>query len=189
MKLELSCWMLSQKQLEIKNLVFLINANPSGCVPWEADSNMKSNMQEGYWGCSWGQHCRREGKGRVGKEKGLHRRKSWLWCSHDKGPRQPRGSCRAYLGQEGWTLYPHGQPVRGCRLLQGGSWTPVEPLHWVADVEGYLAAAFPAVGGIEWVLPEGHLGRASQHPLQLVVFYSNVTELYLADQISDQNHH
>jgi len=64
--------MLSQKQLEIKNLVFLIIANLSGWAPWEADSSMKSNMQEAYWRVLLGSALQkgREGKGKEGKRTG-----------------------------------------------------------------------------------------------------------------------
>ena len=77
--------MLSQKQLEIKELTSLINAGLSGRVPQEADSDMKNSIQEASWGAlgvSTAQGTGRGGNRTLDRTEG----EVGLWYSHNRGP-------------------------------------------------------------------------------------------------------
>lgn len=158
--------MLSPNQLKIQDLIFLINANLPGRVPWEAYSSMKGNMQEAYLGSTLQKE--REGRRKEGRD----------WAEGEDGcctvttnaPVDLGKSCRVYLVQS------------ANQGIQGG---PGRELDFAAEAPHRDLPQPRAVWQLysqhlsnRPFLPARDLGRAPQHPLQLLLFYSNVTGLY-----------
>lgn len=109
--------MLSQKQLEIKYLSFLINAGLSGQVLQEADPEGKRSMQEAS-GAALGVST----AGGRGRERCGTGQKEELVCGvrTTETPADLQGSCRACLGQGDGACMSPKPTGHGMRLPQEG---------------------------------------------------------------------
>lgn len=102
--------MLSQKQLEIKYLSFLINAGLSGQVLQEADPEGKRSMQEAS-GLLLESALQGGGGGRGA---GLGKRRSWSVASAQQRPQRTyRGAAGLAWGKEMEPVCRQSQPVMG----------------------------------------------------------------------------